>query len=69
MWRGELGERKDAEGREPLLCVERQDGDGDVEYGKNTPPQKQLDRKWKIGNSHRIEKKREKGERKGFKFH
>ena len=22
------------------------------EYGKSTPPQKQLERKWKIGNSH-----------------
>ena len=35
-------------------------GEG-AEYGKNTPPQKQLERKWKIGNSHQDSTK--KGER------
>ena len=38
-------------------------------YGKSSPPQKQLERKWKIRNSAGTELKREKGERRGFKFH
>ena len=34
---------------------QREDGDWGAggEYGKSTPPQKQLKRKWKIGNSFR----------------
>ena len=33
---------------------EEEDGAGvGGEYGKSTPPQKQLERKWKIGNSRR----------------
>ena len=44
--------RKAAMGRELLLWVERgQRLRG--EYRKSTPPQKQLERKWKTGNSHR----------------
>ena len=51
---GELGEKETTEGRELLLLVERgqrrrREGG---EYGKSTPP-KQLERKWKSGNSHR----------------
>ena len=39
------------EGRELLLLTESgwRLGRG-AEYGKSTPPQKQLERKWKIGN-------------------
>ena len=51
-WRGELGERKAMEGREVLLCVERGWRQW-RKYRKSTPPQKQLERNWKIGNSHR----------------
>ena len=52
--RDELGERGAVEGREWFLHMERgrRLGRGG-EYGKSTPPQKQLERKWKIGNSHR----------------
>ena len=51
--RGELGEQEGT-GREVLLQAERGQRLGEVrEYGKSTPPQKQLERKWKIGNSHR----------------
>ena len=49
--RGEFGEQEAAEGREPLLWAERGQRLGrGAEYGKSTPPQKQLERKWKIGN-------------------
>ena len=53
MRRDELGEREAAEGRELLLLVERGQRWGREEYRKSTPPQKQLERKWKIGNSRR----------------
>ena len=48
-----LGSEKAQEGR--CFCEWREDRDwvGGGEYGKSTPPQKQLERKWKIGNSHR----------------
>ena len=60
--RAELGEQEAPKGREPLLRAERgwRLGTGGA-YGKNTPPKKQLERKWKIGNSHRDSTK--KGER------
>ena len=44
-------------GRERMELAMR----GEGEYGKSTPPQKQLERKWKIGNSHKDQTK--KGER------
>ena len=55
-WHGEvnLGSKKPQwAGR--CFCGWREDGDswGGAEYGKSTPPQKQLERKWKIGNSRR----------------
>ena len=70
VWRAELGEQEALKDREPLLRVERawRLGRG-VENGKITPPQKQMERKWKIRNSHRAKLKTEKGERRGFKFH
>ena len=56
-----LGSEKAQEGR--CFCKRREDGDwvGGREYKKSTPPQKQLERKWKIGNGHRDQTK--KGER------
>ena len=57
-----LGREKPAVGREPPLQAERgwRLGRGG-EYGKSNPPQKQLERKWKTGNSRRDQTK--KGER------
>ena len=55
-WRGEvnLGREKLAADRKPPLQVERgRDWAGGGEYGKSTPPQKQLERKGKIGNGRR----------------
>ena len=56
MWRGEvnLGREKPAAGREQPLQAERgrRLGGGGA-YRKSTPPQKQRERKWKIGNSRR----------------
>ena len=59
--------REKPEGRELLLRVERGWKPG-VEYRKSTPPQKQLERKWKIGNGAGTELTK-KGERSGFKLH
>ena len=55
MWHGEvnLGKEKPAVGREPLLKVERGWRLGLRRIRESTPPQKQLERKWKIGNSRR----------------
>ena len=52
-WRGELWSEKEQVGR--YFCKQREDRDwaGWGEYRKSTPPQKQLERKWKIGNSRR----------------
>ena len=52
MQRGELGEREAMEGRELFLLVERGQRCGGRVQEKH-PHQKQLERKWKSGNSHR----------------
>ena len=65
--RGELGEREGM-GREVLLQVERGRTEWG-EYGKSTPPQKQLERKWKLETAAGTKLKRETGERRGVKFH
>ena len=63
MQRGELGELE-ASGREVILWMERaQRRGGGREYRKSIPPQKQLERNWKTGNSHREKLEREKGQR------
>ena len=70
MQRGELGERKAAEGREPLLHVERGrrwGGGGGENMGKAPPPPKAAGEKVEAASG--TELKREKGERRGFKFH
>ena len=48
-----LGREKLAAHREPLLQAERplRLGGWEGKYGKSTPCQKQLERKWKIGKS------------------
>ena len=52
--RGELGERQVGSRQRAAFAVrERMETWGWGEYRKSTPPQKQLERKWKIGNSRR----------------
>ena len=57
MQRGELNLRSEKPRKVGnYFCRWREDGDwgvGEGAYGKGTHPQKQLERKWKIGNSHR----------------
>ena len=48
--RGELGEREAMESRELFLLVERGWRQGRI-WEKHHHPQKQLERKWKSGNS------------------
>ena len=54
-WRGEanLGREKPAVGKELPLQVERGQRLGWGRIRESTPSQKQLERKWKIGNSRR----------------
>ena len=57
-----LGSKKLWEGR--CFCRQKEDRDGgEGEYGKSTPPQKQLERKWKLEKATGTKLKREKGER------
>ena len=54
IWHGDvnLGREKPAVDREPLFQAERGQRLGrEAEYGKSTLPQKQPERKWKIGTS------------------
>ena len=66
--RGELGEREATEGKDIFFaCGERTEMGG--VYGKSTPPKAAGEKveKWKTATGTKL--KREKGERKGFKFH
>ena len=59
--RGKLREREAAEGRELILCAERGRRWGWGGIQEKHAPKKQLERKWKSGNSRRDRTK--KGER------
>ena len=56
------------EGREVLSCSERMEMGG-REYRKSTPPQKKLTESGKLETAAGTKLKRERGERRGFKFH
>ena len=65
--RGELGETEDVEGREPLLYAERRQRWG---WGrKKQPPKSSWRESGKVETATGTELKRDKGERRGFKFH
>ena len=68
MWRGELGEREAAEGREPLLHVERMETGGE-NTGKAPLPKSRGRESGQLETATGTEVKREKGEGRGFKFH
>ena len=68
-WRGELGELEATEGRELLLWAEDRDGGGGVEYGKSSLPKSSWRERGKLETATGTKLKREKGERRGFKFH
>ena len=68
MWRGELGEREAAAGREQFLHAERGWGWGG-EHGETPPPKSSWIESRKVEIATGTEQKREKGERRGFKFH
>ena len=61
MWRGELGEREAAEGREPLLCVER--GQRWEGMGKAPLPKNSWRESEKLATPAGTKLKREKGKR------
>ena len=69
MQRSELGKREAAETRELLLQVERGQRQGRGEYRKSTPPQSSWRESRKLETSAGTKLKRERGERRGFKFH
>ena len=66
--RVELGEREATEGREPLLHVERGRRWGES-MGKAPLPKSSWRESRKLETATRTKLKREKGERRGFKFH
>ena len=69
MWRGELGEREAAEGREPLLRAEGGWKWGGENTGKGPLPISTWRESGKLETAAGTKLKREKGERRVFKFH
>ena len=69
-WRGELEERKAREIRELFSCVEkRREGGTGGEIREKHPPKSSWRESGKEETAAGTELKREKGERRGFKFH
>ena len=68
MWRGELGEREATEVREVLLWAKRGQRGG-KNTGKAPLPKSSWRVSGKLETAAGTELKREKGERRGFKFH
>ena len=69
MQRGELGEREATEVRELLLHAERGQKQGRENTGKAPPTKSSWRESGKVETAAGTELTREKGERRGFKFH
>ena len=66
-WHGEVNLGSERRGKEVILRAERRRRLGvGGEYGKSTPPQKQLEESGKLDTAAGTKLKREKGERRGF---
>ena len=69
MWRGKLGEREAAEGREPLLRAEGRWRWGWGRIQEKDPSPKAPGENGKFETAAGSKLKREKGEIRGFRFH